>query len=397
MSTFPALIPSDRRFVAGRYPNERHPVLRGTETRVRLSSVMVESRLRLLYKGAPATDAVAVRDHYNGQRGVFLPFDIPAEVLEGLDDAEDLTLDGYKWRYIARPRIVDRPIPGASPPANTYDIEIQLESVPPENTIVSGARLRARSILYPGSPERGAFFRTFATITAGIAAAVDEITAAGAFLTSTATITAGAASAEDDVPDYSDKRLAILFEGADGSDDFVDSGASGVTIIPTNATITTSTAGEGTSSGNFVRASPSTLYFDPLASLNFGTGDFALRFKGRLATLPGSSDAYTVIRGLATFDSTVLAIQIINGPKLRFTLPWLGTSIATSDLAVDVDEWHDYKVSRTGTTISLEVDDVEQGSATFASVVNLGAGGTAIGSDGSGSGFNGQLDAIIVD
>lgn len=196
---------------------------------------------------------------------------------------------------------------------------------------------------------------------------------------------------------YGDKKLAVLFEGANNSTTFNDSGANAVSITAYNgAKITTATFGQGTSSGEFTRSSSSYVGFASLGALNFGTGDFSIKFRARFASLPSSS--YTVICGLATYDNTVPLVEFNSGPVLKLSFPWLGVVIQSSTLSVSTNTWYDFEVSRTGTTVTLKQRGASVGSGTFGSVANLGAGGTEIGGNSTfgGNHFDGQLDELLV-
>lgn len=195
MTTFPALIPSTRTYSVGEYPNTAHPLLSGSEIRVRHSNTVLGVRLRLTFIAVSSSDVVAVRNHYNSRRGGFLPFAIPDDILSGVDTPADFTPVGHKWKYASRPRIADVPIAGSTP-TNRHDLIVELETVPPENTIVAGARITVRAALRAGSAERGAFFEAYVMINAGAAAALDEVTAPGASITVDVNLSAGAASAD---------------------------------------------------------------------------------------------------------------------------------------------------------------------------------------------------------
>jgi len=394
MTAFPALIPSTRTYSPGEYPITPHPLLSGSEIRVRHSNTVLGVRLRLTFQAATSADVVAVRNHYNSRQGGFLPFAIPVELLSGVTTPADFTPAGHQWVYASRPSVVDVPIAGDTP-TNRHDLVVELVTVPPENTIVAGARITVRATVRGGSAQLGAYIESFASVVGGAATASDDVFALGAVVTANASVEGGEA---EGFTDYGSMKLALLFEGANGSTTFTDSGANAVSITAFNsATITTSTFAQGSASGNFIRASGSYLNFASLGALNFGTGNFRIRFRARLATLPGVSDTYTVIRALDTFNNTVPSIEFRGGSILRLVFPWLGTAIESSALSITANTWYQFEVSRTGTTISFKQDDVSVGSGTFASNVNLGAGGTAIGGNAATSNFDGQLDELLID
>ena len=164
MATFPALTPSTRTYSPGAFPHTAHGVYDGSQVRVRHSNTVLGVRLRLFFPAITTAELVTVIEHYSGQRGRFLPFAIPDELLSGVDTPADFTPAGHQWRYAARPTVEDISIVGGT---NRHNLTIELETVPPENTIVPGARLRARASLQAGSALLGAFFDVYAWLDAG--------------------------------------------------------------------------------------------------------------------------------------------------------------------------------------------------------------------------------------
>ena len=186
MTTFPSnLIPSARTYSPGAFPHTAHGVYDGSEARVRHSNTVLGVRLRLFFPAITSAELLTVISHYSGQRGRFLPFVIPNDLLSGVTTPADFTPAGHQWRYAARPTVEDISIVGGT---NRHDLTIELETVPPENTIAQGVRLRARASLQAGSAQLGAFFDVYAWLDAGAGSVVDP------FLV-TATLAAGAASA----------------------------------------------------------------------------------------------------------------------------------------------------------------------------------------------------------
>ena len=167
MATFPSgLIPSARTYTPGEFPHTPHQVLAGTETRVRHSSTVLGVRLRLFFPAITTTELLAVKAHYNGQKGGFLAFDIPADLLSGMTTPADFTPTGHRWVYVGSPQVTDISIDGTTP-TNRHDLTIELETVPPENSIVAGARFTVTATLTGGSPYRGALFEVLTSFTPG--------------------------------------------------------------------------------------------------------------------------------------------------------------------------------------------------------------------------------------
>lgn len=184
MATFPALIPSSRVFTPGEYPNTAHTAWSGKEGRVRHSNVMLTSSIRLSFLGLTEAQMLSILSHYQGQQGSFLSFEIPDEVVSGLSIL-DLQLTGYSWRYAAPPQVQDLPCGG-------HNVEVALESIPPEGAAVPGLDQQLLVSFAAGdvAVSNGITTTVTITITGGTAA----VTADGITATVTASLAAGAAS-----------------------------------------------------------------------------------------------------------------------------------------------------------------------------------------------------------
>ena len=123
--------------------------------------------------------------HYNGQKGRFLPFSIPDDLLSGTTTPADFTPAGHQWRYAAKPTADDVSVDGGT---NLHNLTVELETVPPENTIAQGVRLRVRATLQVGSPLLGIFISAESALTAGAATAGTTL---ADLLTVTATLATG--------------------------------------------------------------------------------------------------------------------------------------------------------------------------------------------------------------
>lgn len=144
MSIFPELIPSSRVFTPGEYPHTPFAGWSRQQSRVRHSNVMLNSTLRARFDGLSAEQIESAIDHYNGRFGTYLPFEIPAAILRGVDDDADFTLTGYFWRYASEPVVEDLPY-------GAYNLEIELVSVTPESGLVASSRWRANITWSPGT------------------------------------------------------------------------------------------------------------------------------------------------------------------------------------------------------------------------------------------------------
>lgn len=96
---------------------------------------MLASTLSVSFIGLPAADVEDIVDHYGNQLGTFTPFGLPTELWSGVADPADYTLTGYLWRYAEPPSIEDLPCGG-------HNVELVLESVPPEGATIAGLNRR---------------------------------------------------------------------------------------------------------------------------------------------------------------------------------------------------------------------------------------------------------------
>lgn len=149
MATFPVLPVTGRTFTQGIYPHTAHSVYNGRQVRVRHSNTLVGNLLRLRFDMLSRSEMLSLQSHYAGQLGGFLAFAIPDDVLEGINTPATVTPTGHSWVYVTPPRVTDVAIDGASP-SNRYVVEVELASVPPENSIVGGQRWTVRISWAPG-------------------------------------------------------------------------------------------------------------------------------------------------------------------------------------------------------------------------------------------------------
>lgn len=184
MPTFPTLIPSSRTFTPGEYPNTAYTAWSGMEGRVRHSNVMLSSSIRLSFLGLTEAQMLSILSHYQGQLGSFSSFDIPDEVVSGLSIL-DLQLIGYSWRYADPPQVEDLSCGG-------HNVEVVLESIPPEGAAVSGLDQQVLASLVAGDVAVSNGITT--TISISISAGATTVAADGITATIAASLSAGAAS-----------------------------------------------------------------------------------------------------------------------------------------------------------------------------------------------------------
>ena len=182
MAAFPSgLLPTGRTYTPGAYPHTAHRVLTGREVRIRHSNTTNGARLRVAFTLLTTAELYDLRDHFAEQLGGFLPFTIPDDLLLGTTAPAEFTPAGHRWCYIGI-KVEDVPLDESSP-LNRHNVELELECLPPENTVVSGFRLHAIATWSPGAPLTATQFLATATWTPGIAGAILP----GLALTATAT------------------------------------------------------------------------------------------------------------------------------------------------------------------------------------------------------------------
>jgi hypothetical protein len=321
MATFPELIPSSRTYLPGAYPHTAHRVYDGSEVRVRHSSGVLGVRLRLFFPALTTVELLLVIAHYNGKQGRFLPFAIPDELLSGTTTPADFTPVGHQWRYAAKPSVEDISVDDG---ANLHNLTVELETVPPENTIVQGARLRVRATLQAGSAQLGIFLSAESSLAAGGATTgitlndlltVTATLAAGPAesaspLTVTASLAAGVADDGGGDPDFGSVSLLLPMDGTNGSTTFTDASSNALTVTGAgNAQISTAQSQWGGASllldgsGDYLDVSGSSLLSFPgafsiqgwlrmnNAGLNFQTlcelGDYTNGVLLRVSTASG--------------------------------------------------------------------------------------------------------------
>lgn len=134
MATFPTLIPATRAFTPGEYPHTPFTPYNGLQNRVRHSNVMLSSSVRLSFIALTEADMLSILSHYQGQAGGFESFLLPSSIWSGVTTISDYELTDYRWRYTEAPTVDDAY-------CSLYNVELALETVPPEGAVVSGLEL----------------------------------------------------------------------------------------------------------------------------------------------------------------------------------------------------------------------------------------------------------------
>ena len=134
MAVFPTLTPATRAFTPGEYPHTPFTPYNGLQNRVRHSNVMLSSSVRLSFIALAEADMLSILSHYQGQSGGFESFLLPSSIWNGVTTISDYELTDYRWRYTEAPVVDDAY-------CSLYNVELALETVPPEGKFVGGTEL----------------------------------------------------------------------------------------------------------------------------------------------------------------------------------------------------------------------------------------------------------------
>lgn len=339
MTTFPTLTPGSRTFTPGEYPHSSFVGMSGAQNRVRNSNVMLGSQLRLTFAAISESQMLSILQHYNGQTGGFSSFALPTSVWSGVGSIGDYQLAGYGWIYTQPPTVSDAMC------ADAYDVEVTLETVPPESTPIAGLDQQVRLIFAAGVPASVVYsgFMINWSIAGGLPDAV------GLNQAVTWSFAAGAAEqppATD--PSFSSVQLLLHMDGANGSTSFTDNSAAGTAI---------------TANGN-AQISTAQSKFGGAAGLFDGTGDF-LSFSGISV---GSSTNCTIecwfyrIGGEALIGdpgaSNFQLLAVLNGLLYAF---WNGNEVEGG--TVTNNTWHHAAITRSSGTIRLFLNGTQVASS----------------------------------
>jgi hypothetical protein len=144
MATFPSLTPATRSFTPGEYPHTPFTTYNGLQNRVRHSNVMLSSSVRLSFIALAEADMLSILSHYQGQFGSFESFPLPSSIWSGVAAISDYELTSYRWRYTESPSVDDVY-------CGRYNVELALETVPPDGAFASGIELAVIIGLASGS------------------------------------------------------------------------------------------------------------------------------------------------------------------------------------------------------------------------------------------------------
>lgn len=122
MATFPSLAPRTRSLSLGDIPQQVYRGTSGGEVRFKQGTNYIAQQLTLGYEYLTESEAQQILDHYAGQEGSLIPFDVSAAVWGGYT-TPPVSSGSYQWRYTGSPDV------GTASPRR-YNLTIELETVP---------------------------------------------------------------------------------------------------------------------------------------------------------------------------------------------------------------------------------------------------------------------------
>lgn len=120
MATFPSIAPNSRSLTFGNYPQGEYVGVSGGSVRFLYNTKRTNQLLSFSYTSITEEQLLSIYDHYDGQQGSLIPFDLPAVIWAGYSAAPISAVD-YEWRYASSPE---------SEPnfAGRFNVTIELES-----------------------------------------------------------------------------------------------------------------------------------------------------------------------------------------------------------------------------------------------------------------------------
>lgn len=393
MATFPALTPSGRTFTPGEYPHSAFTGMSGVQGRVRNSNVMLSSQVRLTFAAITEAQMLSILTHYQGQQGTFQSFPLPSSIWSGVSDATDYQLTGYGWRYIEPPTVSDAMC------ANAYDVELTLETVPPEGTAIAGLDFLVISSLMAGqaAAANGMTISVAVSLTAGLPNVQFDFTVTASLAAGDATADAAVSGLDESVtwtldqtetdPDFSNVSLLLHMDGSDGSTTFADDSANNFTMSINDGTIaiTTSQSKFGGASADFTAGGD--LRTPSNTAFTFD-GDFTVELWARQTSTTGGFDTLV---SAGSSEGTVM----IRPSTIDSGFFFKGSKIGTG-LAMSLNTWHHLAIVRSGSTVAVYKDGVSIGTRIDASTASCGLLCFGDSSAVNGRYFKGQIDEVRV-
>jgi hypothetical protein len=332
-------------------------------------------------------------NHYNGRRGEFRSFDLPAEIVS-YGSITDYVPGNYLWRYAGPGSVEDLPCGG-------HNVSLTLETVPPTAASVVGAQLFISLRLSAGDAAGGEYAPginetiTLSVTTGDAFTAINgtvelltlslipglaqgDASANGAALSIilwanygqaasvsslgiqeqiTFSLSPGSASSVATDPDFASVSLLLHMDGSDGSTTFTDSSSNAFTVTANgNAQIRTAQSKFGGASGLFDGTNDSVSA--PSASAPSGTEDFTIESWIRPITTPGAGTYLGICALGNTLFDNVFYLFVPSTPG-QFAILWNnGGRKAQSADVVNVNQWHHVAITRQSNLFRTFVDGV---------------------------------------
>jgi hypothetical protein len=122
MADFPALEPVRRAYTFGAFPVTEETGFGGGSVRFLHGSFNAGHELELQFEYITADEVKLVRDHYRGQQGSLLAFQLSAAAKAGNTHIDSLGATKLLWKYAGPPEESHRS-------GNLFDLTVVLESV----------------------------------------------------------------------------------------------------------------------------------------------------------------------------------------------------------------------------------------------------------------------------
>lgn len=122
MATFPSLTPRTRSLTLGDVPQQLYRGVSGGEVRFKQGNSYIAQTLNIGYEYLTESEAQQILDHYAGQQGSLLPFDLSAEIWSGYTTPPVSSIL-YQWRYSG-------PFDVSIAAPKQYNINIEMQTVP---------------------------------------------------------------------------------------------------------------------------------------------------------------------------------------------------------------------------------------------------------------------------
>ena len=118
MADFPGIAPSSREYSDGDWPVKQYQAMDGYSVRVLYGSRQTGMRLNMVYQNIKDTEAEKFLEHFQQQKGTFIPFqfyapDGPKKGWQGDDKYLGVSARYNRWRYAETPKI-QSVMPGVS-------------------------------------------------------------------------------------------------------------------------------------------------------------------------------------------------------------------------------------------------------------------------------------------